>query len=299
MVEQRLDSLFGTGWTPRDDGNAADAAGEHRRATEDPPAPEHRSAAEDRRGDGAPVGAREFRRVVRWRIDPGRRAAAAMVAVVAATALLVGWRVLADRPRAEAVGDSANVRVSVPPSGSVAARTVGAAGAGPSGAVAAGISSSQAGGPRAPIVVDVVGKVHRPGIVTLAAGSRVNDAVHAAGGALPRTSLTAVNLARVCVDGEQIVIGQPATAAVSTGTPSAPAGSGAAIGATPAPGALINLNTASVDQLDALPGVGPVMAQRIVDWRTTHGTFQSVDQLKQVSGIGDAKYADISPLATV
>lgn len=208
-----------------------------------------------------------------------------MLAVVALTAAVVGWRVLADRPHAEALPDSATVRVSAP-------HSVSGPGSGRPG-------SSPAVRASAPIVVDVVGKVRRPGIVRLAAGSRVNDALRSAGGALPGTKLSTVNLARVCVDGEQIVIGL-------TGVAAAPGSSAAQVPA-PIPGAsraatggpLIDLNTASADQLDALPGVGPVMAQRILDWRTSHGAFTSVDQLKQVSGIGEAKYADISPLVTV
>ena len=144
--------------------------------------------------------------------------------------------------------------------------------------------------PGAEVVVDVVGRVHRPGLVTLPAGARVADAVRAAGGALAGTDLSSINLARICVDGEQIAIGVP-------GAVAAPGAPGSADAATT--GALVNLNTATSDQLDALPGVGPVLAQRIIDYRTDHGPFQSVDQLHQVSGIGDAKYADLSPLVTV
>ena len=136
----------------------------------------------------------------------------------------------------------------------------------------------------------MVGRVRRPGLVTLPAGARVADAVRAAGGALAGTNLNSINLARICVDGEQIAIGVPGAVA-APGVPGT-------TGPTP-PDALVNLNTATSDQLDALPGVGPVMAQRIIQYRTDHGPFQSVDQLNQVSGIGAAKYADLSPLVTV
>ena len=151
--------------------------------------------------------------------------------------------------------------------------------------------------------------MRRPGVVRLSPGARVDDAVRAVGGALPHTNLTTLNLARVCTDGEQIVVGLPVSAAagpvaagtVAAGTVAAgtAAAAGPAVPGSPAATASINLNTATADQLNTLPGVGPVMAQRILDWRTAHGSFASVDQLKQVSGIGDAKYADMSPLVTV
>lgn len=141
----------------------------------------------------------------------------------------------------------------------------------------------------AQVVVDVAGKVRRPGLVTLPAGSRVADAIRAAGGVRPGTDLTSLNLARKLVDGEQILVGVPGAAA--------PAASGS--GGSASPVNPINLNTASADELDQLPGVGPVLAQRIVDWRTAHGGFTSVSQLRQVTGIGDSKFADLQPLVRV
>jgi competence protein ComEA len=137
------------------------------------------------------------------------------------------------------------------------------------------------------VVVDVAGKVRRPGLVTVPAGARVADALRAAGGVVPGTDLASLNLARKVVDGEQIVVGEAAPAAV-----------GGASG-SPGPTNPINLNTASASDLDQLPGVGPVLAQRIVDWRTSHGAFTSVSQLRQVTGIGDSKYADLQPLVRV
>lgn len=263
-VESRLDSIFHGGWVPSDD-----------------------DAIDDNTSIGAANGSggQEANRG-RWRIDPGRRAAAAMVAVVALTAAVVGWRVLADRPRAEALPESSSVRVSVPAGASAstasAARASGASRS--DGSVASGTA------PPAQIVVDVVGKVHRPGIVRLAPGSRVDDAVRAVGGALPHTNLTTLNLARVCADGEQIVVGLPGSGGAGTVVAGPVAGTASVGGAAASPGAAtrINLNTATAEQLNTLPGVGPVMAQRILDWRTAHGSFASIDQLKQVSGIGDA-----------
>jgi competence protein ComEA len=136
------------------------------------------------------------------------------------------------------------------------------------------------------LVIDVGGRVRRPGLVTLPAGSRVADAVRAAGGALRRRDLATINLAAKVSDGQLLLIG------MSSGDA---AGAGATAG-TPGP---VSLNSATVDQLDELPGIGPVLAQRIVDWRTQHGGFKSVRDLDQVSGIGDTIYAELEPLVTV
>jgi competence protein ComEA len=135
-------------------------------------------------------------------------------------------------------------------------------------------------------VVDVAGKVHHPGVVTLPAGARVIDAINAAGGVRSGAKTGTLNLARRVVDGEQILVGV-ATSPSAVVPPSDTPGSSAA------PGAPVDLNTATAAQLDQLPGVGPVLAQRIVDYRTQHSGFRSVDELRQVSGIGEAKFADI------
>jgi competence protein ComEA len=143
------------------------------------------------------------------------------------------------------------------------------------------------------LVVDVAGKVRRPGVVSLPAGARVIDAIKEAGGLRPGAKTGTLNLARRVVDGEQVLVGLNATpaAAVPPADPTAP-------GAT-APAAPIDLNTANAAQLDELPGVGPVLAQRIVDYRTQHGGFRSIDELRQVSGIGEAKFADLKSLVRV
>src|SRR6266508_3873161 len=188
-------------------------------------------------------------------LDPRRRGirALAVVAVVVVTvaATLAWW----SRPRIEAV--PAVTRPTGPPASE--ASTV--------------------------IVVAVAGRVVRPGLVRLPAGSRVADAIEAAGGVLPGTDLSYVNLARKLTDGELIVIG---------GTPPP----GDAGGAAP-PGGPVNLNTSTLAQLDALPGVGPVLAARIIDYRTKHGGFRSVAELRQVPGVGDATFEQLKGLVTV
>jgi competence protein ComEA len=129
------------------------------------------------------------------------------------------------------------------------------------------------------VVVDVAGRVRHPGLVRLPWGARVDDAVRAAGGPLPGATFDGLNLARKLADGEQVLVGVQAPA----GSP----GQGSTAGGD----ARVDLNTADVAALDALPGIGPVLAQKIVDWRTEHGRFASVDQLREVSGIGESKFA--------
>ncbi|MER5467461.1 ComEA family DNA-binding protein [Streptomyces sp. NPDC002685] len=145
------------------------------------------------------------------------------------------------------------------------------------------------------IVVDIGGKVRDPGLQRLPAGSRVEDALRAAGGVRPGTDTDGLNRARLLVDGEQIVVGASAPPrGVGSGGPGPVGSGGSAAGA--APTAPIGLNTATVDQLDSLPGVGPVLARHIIDYRTTHGGFRSVDELREVTGIGDRRFADLRPL---
>ncbi|MGW7363340.1 helix-hairpin-helix domain-containing protein [Streptomyces sp. NPDC054841] len=142
--------------------------------------------------------------------------------------------------------------------------------------------------PAARIVVDVSGKVRRPGVLRLPAGSRVADALRAAGGVRAGTDITGLNRARVLMDGEQVVVGVvPPLGGPAPG----PAGGGGAPAAGP-----VSLNSATAEQLDTLPGVGPVLAQHIVDYRTEHGGFRSVDELREVTGIGDRRFADLQAL---
>ncbi|WP_156757751.1 ComEA family DNA-binding protein [Actinokineospora pegani] len=135
------------------------------------------------------------------------------------------------------------------------------------------------------LIVDVVGKVAAPGVRTLPGGSRVRDALTAAGGALPDADLTILNLARPLVDGEQVRVGLPAPPDAA-----APGPAGAA------PTGPVDLNTATTHQLDALPGVGAVTAQRIIAWRDKHGRFRDVEQLQDVDGIGPARYESLREL---
>ncbi len=154
-------------------------------------------------------------------------------------------------------------------------------------------SSGAAASPGGTIVVDVAGKVRRPGIATLPLGSRVVDALEAAGGARPGVRLGTLNLARVLTDGEQVVVGVPAPPGVAASAASAPgAGPG---GATP----MVNLNSATQAELEELPGVGPVTAQSILAFRSENGAFTAVDELLEVSGIGDATLAKIAPYVTL
>lgn len=142
------------------------------------------------------------------------------------------------------------------------------------------------------VVVDVSGKVRSPGVHRLPAGSRVTDALRAAGGVRPGADLTGLNRARVLMDGEQVVVGGPAP----PGQPAPGAGAAGPGPSGPGPGGSpVSLSTATVEQLDTLPGVGPVLAQHIVDYRTQHGGFRSVDELREVNGIGERRFADIEP----
>ncbi|MFE5185537.1 helix-hairpin-helix domain-containing protein [Streptomyces sp. NPDC056628] len=146
--------------------------------------------------------------------------------------------------------------------------------------------------PGAEIVVDVSGKVREPGVHRLPAGSRVADALRAAGGVRPGTDTDGLNQARFLVDGEQVIVGAPPGAP----GPAPAAGTGGVAGAGGAPTAPVSLNTATLEQLDTLPGVGPVLAQHIIDHRTRHGGFRSVDELRDVNGIGDRRFADLRNL---
>jgi competence protein ComEA len=142
--------------------------------------------------------------------------------------------------------------------------------------------------PSPPVMVHVVGEVREPGVVQLPAGSRVVDAVRAAGGLRRGGRLGGTNLARVLTDGERIEIGGQ-EAVVAGGAPGQAGGSAGPL----------DLNTATAEQLDALPGIGPVTAAKILAWRSTHKRFSVVDELAEVPGIGPKTLADLRPLVRV
>lgn len=150
--------------------------------------------------------------------------------------------------------------------------------------------------PAAPeVVVDVDGEVRHPGVVKLASGSRVVDALKAAGGVTRLGDTGDLNLAEVLIDGQQVVV--PSMRAGVTGAlPTAPLGGVP----SPAPGTSaagsVSLNSATATELEVLPGIGPVLAAAIIEWRTQNGGFTSVEQLEDVSGIGPATFAEIAPL---
>jgi competence protein ComEA len=203
--------------------------------------------------------------------DPGRRGVKALAAVAVAVLAVAAYLAWHARPRVDTVA---------PPS---------------FGATGAVIEPSGQGGARSvatELVVAVGGKVRKPGLVRLPAGARVADALDAAGGPEPGVDVAMLNLARKVVDGELIMVG--VTPSPGVAVPAGPAGTGAA-----AAGGLVNLNTATLADLDTLPGVGPVLAQRILDAREAQGGFKAVSELRKVDGIGDARYEQLKDLVTV
>jgi competence protein ComEA len=159
----------------------------------------------------------------------------------------------------------------------------------------------------AEILVYVTGLVRHPGVYRFQQGDRVVDAIEAAGGAEEGADLTSLNLAALLTDGEQVTVGRagggpgPPSGTTSGSTGGTGAGGAGAGGASApgAPGALVNLNTATLEQLESLPGIGPALGQRIIDYREQHGAFHAVDDLLNVSGIGDKTLEDLRPLVTV
>jgi competence protein ComEA len=151
-------------------------------------------------------------------------------------------------------------------------------------------ASGGSGGSSGSVIVHVAGAVHDAGVYRLRAGSRVNDAIGRAGGATARADLSQVNLAAKLEDGRQVLVPRRAPA-----TQAAPAGGQA----DAAPGVPVSLNTATLEQLDELPGVGPATAQKILDYRKANGGFGSVEELGQVPGIGDKRLATLRELVRV
>ena len=160
----------------------------------------------------------------------------------------------------------------------------------PAGAVSASASPSAGAAPANTIVVDVVGAVRKPGVYDFAQGARVIDAVRAAGGFLPGAEPQAINLARPLVDGEQVVVPKKGEA------PPAAAGSGPS---AQQPGGKVNINSATESDFENLPGIGPVLAQKIVDYRQQHGPFRSIQDLMKVTGIGQKKFDSLQAYVSV
>jgi len=199
--------------------------------------------------------------------------------VVALAAVFAGWHVLRSTPE------------PVPVEMSGASWQVGeqaSTGTGPTPAT--GPASAGGDDTSETVVVDVAGKVRRPGIVELPAGARVIDALDAAGGARRSADTSTLNLARLLTDGEQIVVG-------GSGVEPVP-GAAASTAATTAP-AMVDINTAGAEELETLPGVGPVTAAAIIQWRTDNGGFAAVEDLLDVSGIGDATLEELKPYVLV
>ncbi|MGN6751955.1 MAG: helix-hairpin-helix domain-containing protein [Intrasporangium sp.] len=169
------------------------------------------------------------------------------------------------------------------------------------GVAGTGPTSAGSMGQVAEVVVHVVGQVRKPGVVHLPGGARVADALSAAGGPAKGADLAALNLARPVSDGEQVYVPKPGEtvpappAVQGGGSPSAGTAAG---GSGPGTGQ-VNLNTADLAALDSLPGVGPVLAQRILDWRAEHGRFSSIEELGEVSGIGEKLLARLKPKVTL
>lgn len=223
-----------------------------------------------------------------------RPALRGLILLTAIGAVVIGYLMWQSAPR-----EVVEVASAVPQGSGAATPEVLATGAPLTGAVEplpAEAMSSTAPSPVLEVVVHVAGQVHQPGLVRLPAGSRVADAIEQAGGFTRARAATSINLARILVDGEQILVSdRPGAATVPAA--SGPAHEGAAEAGDV--GAVIDLNTATETVLDGLPGVGPVLAGRIVAWRQEHGAFRSVDELGEVSGIGDATLARLRPLVRV
>ncbi len=240
--------------------------------------------------------------IARWRagvgeaVRPGRaRVVIASVLLIAATLAGVGYLV-------------GRARAPLSPSGAVSAPGASAA----SGATAGNASPTTASDPPASsptstVVVHVAGAVVRPGVVTLALGARVVDAIDAAGGARRDADPNALDLAAKVVDGTRVYVPKvgervaPLTGTGSGGTDAtgASGGDGSSDAGDPGASGPVNLNSATEAQLEALPGIGPSLAKGIIDERTRLGGFRSVDDLKRVRGIGERRFADLRPLVTL
>ena len=203
-----------------------------------------------------PAAARSHAADVSWRVPPTHLRA--LVTVAVAAGVLLTWWLLSARPR---TSEPEAVQVSA-------------------------TAKHEHAEARRMLIIDVEGKVKRPGIITLPHGSRVHEAIAKAGGVVDGADTSTTNLARVLVDGEQIIVGTPAAGPATAGD----AAGGGPIGGGTAAGARVSLSSATAEQLDELPGIGPVTADAIIAHRTAHGGFQRVEDLLDVQGIGDPTF---------
>ncbi len=224
-------------------------------------------------------------------------ATVAVLGIVGVVAVIFGIRVLAAQRAGQPVpvGSEATSLVarSLPPAfASSAVPGPGMPAVATAGPDATNSSGAASGGRL--LVVHVVGDVAAPGVVRVPEGARVVDAISAAGGALASADLERVNLARLVTDGEQVHVPAPGEPILLGANGSADGGGGGGGGgAGSGSGQPVDLNTADLAQLDTLPGVGPVLAQRIIDWRVEHTRFTTVDELGEVSGIGEKLLAQL------
>lgn len=265
--------------SPREAARLANGAGGGRHRRPVPPGPRFLTVPASLRGA---------------RLSGPRAAAAGLLFVVLVAAVGFGVRVA----WAKAASTPHVVAPSQPGS------ALGSRGPTASGFASSSTASGGGGPPAGTVTVHVVGQVERPGVFAMPAGSRVGDAV-AKAGARKGADLAAINLARTLVDGEQIHVPKPGevvpggVGGAGSGSGSGAAGGGAGPAGSGVSGGPVNLNSATAAQLEELPGVGPVLAQRIIDWRTEHGRFASVDELGEVSGIGEKIFAALQPKVTV
>ena len=228
--------------------------------------------------------------------DPRQLAAWAGAAII--LALFAAWYFARSRPEAAAAQSSAAAALAV---GTPAAAGTGTgAGTGNGNGNGNGTAGGGSGGGNADgsasqrVVVDVAGAVKHPGVYRLTSNDRVEDALRRAGGATSRADLSQLNRAAKLEDGRQILVPARARKASIAAPTAGTAGGGAPVpGTAGPPAAPIDLNTATLEQLDTLDGVGPSTAQKILDYRDEHGGFRSVDELDQVSGIGEKRLASL------
>jgi competence protein ComEA len=295
------------GWVPTETDEPPAAPDEPPAAPVEPSPSSRPTASPSRasRSAGAGLSAREFLtyrlpaalRHGRWELD--LRAVAALAAVALCGAALGGIYLWQSRPTVLPVPTARAEVVQPAPSatdvGSPAAALAPPAAPPTTGAIPAAPPPAAT----AALVVDVQGKVRTPGLVSLPPGSRVADALAAAGGARPRADTSELNLARPLLDGEQVRVGLGALPGQPDAGGALPGGVSGAGPGGPDASPPLDLNTATFEQLQELPGVGPVLAQRILDWRTQQGQFTAVEELQEVSGIGEVRYGELRDLVRV